>query len=341
MDRVNTVSIDTATAIIRNCMTLMRVGDFKESVIQVVRDIIDTSEARNASIMLIDDENRKAVKYVECLAPSFDVSKMPGDGNIPYEVVKGWQMMIGNNDSIIIRNKQERDESAKHSPALARMIECNKMETVCMLPLRREQEVFGFMYVVNFNAEKADETKNLLEIMAFFIATEIFNNQLMVRLRRMSVQDELTGLFNRNAMINRMNKISDAKEQKPIGIINMDLNGLKQINDTQGHSAGDNYLIYAAKIMKSIFGEADVYRSGGDEFIAIIENRSHEEFAGLIEAMRNVERTDSDISLAIGSYWSEDGLGDIRTAFMNADQSMYIDKKRYYKLHPEYDRRGH
>ena len=49
-----------------------------------------------------------------------------------------------------------------------------------MLPLRRGDEVFGFFYVVNFDVEKADETKDLLEIMAFFIATEIFNNQLVL-----------------------------------------------------------------------------------------------------------------------------------------------------------------
>ena len=80
MDRVNDVSIKTATAIIRNCMTLMRVGDFNESVRMVVNDIIATSKARNASILLIDDEKRQAVKYCECLAPTFDPGNMPGDG---------------------------------------------------------------------------------------------------------------------------------------------------------------------------------------------------------------------------------------------------------------------
>ena len=157
----------------------------------------------------------------------------------------------------------------------------------------------------------------------------------------MSVHDELTGINNRNAMISRMNRIVEAKERKPVGIINMDLNGLKEINDTRGHSAGDKYLIHEAKTICSIFGDTYVYRSGGDEFIAIIENRTHEEFAQLIEMMRAIDREDPELSIAIGSYWSEDGVDDSRTAFMNADQSMYIDKKKYYSLHPEYDRRGH
>ena len=72
--------------------------------------------------MLIDDEHRKAIKYCECLDPSIDMSEMPGDGNIPYEVVKAWQKMIGGKDSLIVRNRDERDESAKHSPMLAKMI---------------------------------------------------------------------------------------------------------------------------------------------------------------------------------------------------------------------------
>jgi diguanylate cyclase (GGDEF)-like protein len=175
--------------------------------------------------------------------------------------------------------------------------------------------------------------------MSFFLGSEIFNHQLMARLRRMSIEDELTGLHNRNAMMNRINNIVNSGEKGSVGIVNMDLNGLKRINDTRGHESGDRYLQHAAGVMKDIFGEADVYRSGGDEFIAIVEDKTHEAFSQLLDNLHRMEVEDPEFNLAIGYYWSEDGISDVRTAFKAADSSMYSDKRRYYSEHPELDRR--
>ena len=339
--QVDAVSLETALAIIRNCMTLMRGGDLQESVRLVIDNLIEISGARNASIILIDDENRRAVKYCESISPEVDMSKMPGDGHIPYEVVKGWQKMIEGRDSIIISTEEEREESARRSPVLAAMIERNGMRSVCMLPLRRGEEVFGFMYVVNFDTDRVAETKDLLELMSFFIATEIFNDRLKAELKRMSITDELTGLNNRHAMMDRIEGIIAGPRKDPVGIINMDLNGLKMINDHHGHEGGDRYLKHAADVMKGIFESGDLYRSGGDEFIAIVEGKTYEEFSGLINSLRLVGDRDPDFNLAIGYYWSDNGIEDSKTAFMNADRSMYMDKRKYYSRHPEEDRRKH
>ena len=340
MERVDSVSLDTALAIIRNCMTLMRVGDFDESVRTVVKNILDISEARSCRIMLIDNENHQAVNFCEVISDSFNGEGIPGDGNIPYGVVKMWEQMIGSKDSVIIRDQSEIDALPPQAQGLVAMMKRNRTTSLIMLPLRRGNEVIGFMYVINFNKEKTKEVRDLLELMSFFIATEVFNNQLMERLRRMSVEDELTGLHNRNAMMNRINSITEAKAAHTVGIINMDLNGLKTINDTRGHESGDMYLKHAAEVMKSIFGAEDVYRSGGDEFIAIVEGLTHDEFSQLIGRVQQRNSDDPDFNLSLGYYWSEDGIADARTAFKNADESMYVDKKRYYGLHPEMDRRG-
>lgn len=340
-ERVDAVSLDTALAIIRNCMTLMRVGELHESVSMVIENLVEISGARNASIILIDDENRKAVKYSECIAASMDISKMPGDGFIPYEVVKGWQQMMTDRNSIIICSDEERDENARSSPALAAMIERNGMRSVCMLPLRHEEDIFGFMYVVNFDTERLKDTKDLLELMSFFIGTEIYNDRLKTELKRMSVTDELTGLNNRHAMMDRIEAIVSGPGQEAVGIINMDLNGLKLINDHRGHEGGDLYLKHAADVMRGIFESRDLYRAGGDEFIAIVEGKTYEEFSGLINLLRETEDRDPEFSLAIGYYWSDKGIEDSKTAFMNADRSMYLDKRRFYSSHPEEDRRKH
>jgi len=338
-NRVDSVSLDMALAIIRNCMTLMSAGEFRESVRTVIKDIIKVSGARSCRIMLLDDENRRAINYCEELAEGLDPAGIPGDGNIPYEVVKMWEKMIGSRDSIIVNGQEELDEISRTSPGLAMMMKRNQTTRIVMLPLRREGEILGFMYVVNFSTDRVDDLKDLVELMSFFLGSEIFNHQLMARLRRMSTEDELTGLHNRNAMMNRINDLVKSDEKGSVGVINMDLNGLKRINDTRGHESGDRYLQHAAGVMKDIFGEADVYRSGGDEFIAIVENTTHEGFSQLLDKLHSMGKKDPEFNLAIGYYWSEDGISDARTAFKAADNSMYSDKRRYYSDHPEFDRR--
>lgn len=339
--RVDSVSLDMALAIIRNCMTLMSAGEFKESVRTVIKDIIKVSGARSCRIMLLDNENRRAINYCEELAEGLDPASMPGDGNIPYEVVKMWEKMIGSRDSIIVNGQEELDEISRTSPGLAMMMKRNRTTRIVMLPLRRGEEILGFMYVVNFSTDKVEDLKDLVELMSFFLGSEIFNHQLMGKLRRMSIEDELTGLHNRNAMMTRINNLVKSEEKGSVGIVNMDLNGLKRINDTRGHESGDRYLQHAAGVMKDIFGEADVYRSGGDEFIAIVEDATHEDFSHLLDDLQRMEGEDPEFNLAVGYYWSEDGISDVRTAFKAADNSMYSDKRRYYSEHPDLDRRAH
>ena len=100
--------------------------------------------------------------------------------------------------------------------------------------------------------------------MSFFLGTEIYNAVLLARLDEMSHTDALTGLNNRNAMIQRTNAIAQRTEPESFGIVNLDLNGLKTVNDLQGHDAGDRLLVSAAEMLKKFFYAEDLYRTGGD-----------------------------------------------------------------------------
>ena len=78
----------------------------------------------------------------------------------------------------------------------------------------------------------------------------------------------MTKCYNRKAL--HWAYEGDFDKGSPIAIIMCDLNGLKRINDTKGHEAGDRYLCDAAEGMMSCFGEKQVYRVGGDEFIIVL-----------------------------------------------------------------------
>ena len=88
----------------------------------------------------------------------------------------------------------------------------------------------------------------------------------------MAYSDSLTAMGNRSAYDRRIDEVScNVKKQKVIGVMVMDINDLKVINDTQGHKAGDAVLKdFAQKIRKLLPTDSELFRIGGDEFVAFI-----------------------------------------------------------------------
>lgn len=96
--------------------------------------------------------------------------------------------------------------------------------------------------------------------------------------RLMAYTDSLTGLKNKHAYMEDRNKKNNkmaAGNLKNFALIVCDLNGLKKINDTLGHEAGDQYIRDAAAILNKYFKNCDIYRYGGDEFAVFIEGNNY------------------------------------------------------------------
>ena len=153
--------------------------------------------------------------------------------------------------------------------------------------------------------------------------------------------DELTKCFNRHAYEKDINDLDLSVEWI---YISMDINGLKQVNDSYGHAAGDELICAAADCMKNSFSEyGKVYRIGGDEFVVIITKNigQFEEALGLFE--RSVEEwhgkfVDS-MTVSYGYVFSSEkkwnSVYDIAKA---ADKRMYESKANFYR-EKERDRR--
>jgi diguanylate cyclase (GGDEF)-like protein len=100
--------------------------------------------------------------------------------------------------------------------------------------------------------------------------------------------DQLTGLYNRRAYEDAITACHDTVNDEDFVFVSMDLNGLKTTNDTMGHAAGDELIIGAADCMKKCFGSyGKIYRTGGDEFAAIL-------FANEIE-MHSIKQDFEDV----------------------------------------------
>ena len=144
-------------------------------------------------------------------------------------------------------------------------------------------------------------------------------------------QDIMTGLKSRFAFEEKMNELK--KTPKDASIVSCDLNDLKKVNDTMGHAYGDAMIKKAGEVLKNYFREADVFRTGGDEYVVIseqiigdscIENFRYKEY--FIEI--NDEKVPVKISIGKGDIYHY-GEIDIYEAFKIADEKMYEDKVAY------------
>ena len=108
-----------------------------------------------------------------------------------------------------------------------------------------------------------------------------------------------------------------------------DLNGLKRINDTQGHEAGDHLLQQAVRHMKALSGDNAVFRMGGDEFMVIARNASEQQAQQLVRELLARYRS-SGISMALGVVVCQTPIANIDEVLSQADREMYTDKERIY-----------
>lgn len=157
----------------------------------------------------------------------------------------------------------------------------------------------------------------------------------MLAYQRMASEDELTGIGNRRAFEHYIANILEHPEHyQNAALIFLDVNNLKQVNDTYGHEAGDNIIISAAHCIEKAFRELGVfYRIGGDEFCVIIPNPKTQPaywFDNLDHQLELFNKTNPfPISIARGFSYLKNSDGSFKTVSewkSEADQNMYQNK---------------
>ncbi|MBR5635344.1 MAG: GGDEF domain-containing protein [Pseudobutyrivibrio sp.] len=147
----------------------------------------------------------------------------------------------------------------------------------------------------------------------------------------MAMKDELTGVKNKHAYARAEERLEvqiAAGTLREYAIAVFDLNGLKYVNDTYGHIAGDNFIKEGCKIICDAFPHSPVYRIGGDEFAVIIEGTDYSNLGfsmGYIEAKNNENRVSGGVTIAAGMAKGGDDLT-IKQVFEQADKNMYKKK---------------
>ena len=140
-------------------------------------------------------------------------------------------------------------------------------------------------------------------------------------------KDPLTGLLNRQAYYS---DISNDPEEIT-ALVSIDMNGLKTINDTEGHEAGDKAISAIADcFFRAAKRRQTVYRIGGDEFVIVCRKVSEEE---VIELTKRIHQLvdETSYSCSVGYGFSGDGKKPIDDLLRESDESMYFEKQQYYE----------
>lgn len=152
---------------------------------------------------------------------------------------------------------------------------------------------------------------------------------LKKKLRERAITDEMTGIYNR-AYFKEFIRMHN-NNCYPIGVISADCDGLKRINDTYGHMAGDEYIKAAVSLFKLVLPrESIVFRMGGDEFIIILPSTSREAAALIAEQLKSKEKLfrieGQQLSISFGISVINSTDDDFDMCVAESDRNMYIDK---------------
>lgn len=207
------------------------------------------------------------------------------------------------------------------------MLQEQQVWRLLAVPLLRDDEVIGFLGVDNPTEHYEDAT--LLASIQFFITNSLERKKQQEYLERLSYYDMLTGLFNRNKYIEVLEMTRKVSPEQ-VGAMYIDLNGLKKVNDQQGHRAGDELIVRAAHALQEVFAE-DAYRVGGDEFVVLALDMEKPEFERRAALLRGKMR-ENEVDVSIGAVWKE-RADDLEELLREADEQMYKEKKRYYGEH--------
>ncbi|MBO4609863.1 MAG: sensor domain-containing diguanylate cyclase [Lachnospiraceae bacterium] len=192
-------------------------------------------------------------------------------------------------------------------------------------------------------------TSVILLILSVFVS--LFAN-IMFRLREsylmvvmLSNTDRLTDCFNRRAYEDKLSELSNFGISKDFVYIAVDINGLKKVNDTLGHQAGDEMICGAATLLKNCYKEyGNVYRIGGDEFAVMIqcdEEKLEERKNTLTRSMIKWKgKYVQQLAMSLGyASFRETPNKSIYELAKLADERMY-DAKRNFYISSGQDRRG-
>ena len=253
--------------------------------------------------------------------------------DLPAEVCANWYRNFREDKNIMIHDLEDIRES---DPLQYENLKRQDIHSLVVVPLYDDKKIIGFYGVDNPPKGALDYTETMLQIMAHFIIASLKRRELVKQLRNMSYRDQLTQLGNRFAMVDY---VSGVCPDESIGVVYCDITGLKRVNDTQGHEAGDRLILRACDSLEQVFGACGLFRIGGDELLALCPGITEDALNEKVDTLKQI-MPEYEVVMAVGAVWRPDSKAGIDQLLSEADRRMYDDKAAYYSASRELDRRN-
>jgi diguanylate cyclase (GGDEF)-like protein len=203
---------------------------------------------------------------------------------------------------------------------------------ISVLPIISQEKPFGCLIVVSVRNEIMDTEKNFLSLFAGQIELAVTIADLFETIREQAITDGLTGLYNRRHFDQCL--ISEAKRairlNQPFTLITLDLDHLKVINDTYGHSAGDTAICMIGDILKKNARSIDIpARFGGEEFGLVLPGIDIK--GGVVAAERLRAAIESSYVEGIGQITASIGVGTFLKHSSNLEEHLELVDQAMYR----------
>ncbi len=245
-------------------LQLHRTRSLEEALQGVVDAASELLGVKYASVILVDLEQRKFLR-----SASNDPTRPPQST---------WQYLRPNGLTLHVARRKEieviedvRSHPLANNPILGEL----GIQSLMAIPIAGSEGVIGVLYAMSDVPRTFDQIDIFLaRTLAAHAATAIENHRLQQQLRQMALTDPLTGLANRRAYMDRLEmelqRLTRGYTSR-LGIVQMDLDYLKDVNDRFGHQTGDRYIQAFAEALRQSVRETDVAgRIGGDEFALVL-----------------------------------------------------------------------
>ena len=245
---------------------------------------------------------------------------------LPYEgVIDVWYEEYKKGGHVLIYDIEKYREVSEN---MYNVLKPQGINTLVTGPLILDGEYIGFFGVDNPPVENMEEISEIIRLLMFFLSELVARRDDHRQLVEYSYHDALTGVGNRRAL--REFEREKLDTSKPYGFIMCDINGLKAVNDHEGHEAGDELIKCVSDCISKVFGRENVYRMGGDEFAVYSFDESRQIFEDKIEKLREMIAKNG-ANVAIGRSYAEDGDPNYNAYRIKADNSMYDEKREFYR----------
>ncbi len=235
-----------------------------------------------------------------------------------------WLQENNNAGVLSANNRQVLDSGSEE----AKLLEGYKLRNITLCNIEdANHKVIGVIGISNRSEEVNNFDRRLVHTVSGLVAKEVAKEKEMADLFELHHRDLLTGCYNRTGYA----KVIDAiMSQKPetLGVISVNVNGLRHINELYGIEQGDIHIQKSAKRLQEYFG-VDIFRMSGHEFLGVVPNVTEKEFESQVMELHGQMREEQNFDFSLGHTWSNSDFNVMRLSH-KAEKVMYINKQQYY-----------